>query len=362
MFGTVSLPSCNNQETSTKINSKNWLWFRPFSNISVDQRKRLLAKIKSVGIDAILPEVYNSWEARFVSKRLPSSSDWLEQLLPLAKEAGLEVHAWMWSMPCNIDQIHKDHPDWFAVNGKGESTVNKPAYVDYYKFMCPNREGVQNFVRGTVEELSQYSELDGIHLDYIRLPDVILAETLQPKYNIVQDREYPEYDYCYCDVCRSKFLESSGIDVSSLEDPSLNHEWRQFRYDSITNLVNNILIPTAKKYDKTVTAAVFPNWFHVRQQWSKWNLDGALPMLYHNFYNKGIEWIGEKTREEVAQLPKNRPLYSGLNVGALKPTQLIEAIEVSVKSGARGYSLFSADLMTDDHWASLEKYNNMTIE
>jgi hypothetical protein len=163
-------------------------------------------------------------------------------------------------------------------------------------------------------------------------------------------------------VCQSKFKESTGIDVASFEDPSVSDEWRQFRYDSITNLVNNILIPAAKKYSKTVTAAVFPNWFHVRQQWSKWNLDGALPMLYHNFYNKGIGWIGEKTREEVAQLPKNRPLFSGLNVGALVPTQLIEAIEVSLKSGASGYSLFSADLMTDDHWASLEKYNNMTIE
>jgi hypothetical protein len=34
-------------------------------------------------------------------------------------------------------------------------------------------------------------------LDYVRYPDVILGADLQPKYNIVQDTELPEYDYGY---------------------------------------------------------------------------------------------------------------------------------------------------------------------
>ena len=42
----------------------------------------------------------------------------------------------------------------------------------------------------------KFRELTGIRLDYIRQLDVILASGLQPSYGIVQDREYPEYDYC----------------------------------------------------------------------------------------------------------------------------------------------------------------------
>jgi carboxypeptidase C (cathepsin A) len=35
--------------------------------------------------------------------------------------------------------VIRDHPDWYNVNAKGESAVDKPAYVDYYKFLDPAR-------------------------------------------------------------------------------------------------------------------------------------------------------------------------------------------------------------------------------
>jgi len=357
-FLSSGLPACLSSGKGKRRNLKNWLWYRPFNNMSNDDRKRMFEKIKATGFDAILPEVYNSWGARYRSDRLPSSSDWLEQILPLAKEAGLEVHAWMWSMPCNLKNIHLKHPEWSAVNGKGESAFEKPAYVDYYKFMCPNREGVQEFVQKNVEELVKYTDLDGVHFDYIRFPDVILAEALQPKYNIVQDREYPEYDYCYCEVCRKKFKEQSGIDPMDLEDPSVNEAWRQFRYDSITNMVNNKLIPVIKKHNKFATAAVFPNWWHVRQEWSKWDLDAVLPMLYNKFYNEGIDWIEEMTKTGVNSLPKNISLYSGLAVSAFSPKELIQAIEASVNAGAGGISLFAADEIDDEQWKVLKSFLN----
>jgi uncharacterized lipoprotein YddW (UPF0748 family) len=337
---------------------KNWAWYRARSEISGDEQRKLMDKMRAAGIQAILPEVYNSHNARFRSQRLPVSAPVLEQLIPMAKSAGLEVHAWMWSMPNNIEKSHVQHPEWFAVNGKGESALQKPAYVDYYKFMCPNRPGVQEFVEENVKELAQYDDLDGIHLDYIRLPDVILAENLQPKYGIVQDREYPEYDYCYCEICRSLFEAEHDLDPLNLKDPSENQAWRQFRCDSITNLVNDRLIPAGRKHDKVMTAAVFPNWQHVRQEWSKWHLDAVLPMLYNSFYNQTIGWIKEKTATGVHSLPDTVSLYSGLFVPALEPEELIDAIEKSLEAGADGVSLFAVGSMTDRHWAVLSKYMN----
>lgn len=333
---------------------KNWAWIMTDTKPNEDEWKRKFSQMHEAGIDAILPEIYDSNHAYYQSRHLPVKEAWLEKLLPLAKSEGLEVHGWMRAMMCNIEEIKEKHPDWFVINRKGESAAEKPAYVNYYKFMCPSNPGVQEFVKATVTELSEYEQLDGVHLDYIRFPDVILAEALQPKYNIKQDKEYPEYDYCYCDICTSEFKKQTGIDIKKLEDPAANKKWRQFRYDRITNLVNKILVPAARKNKKPVTAAVFPNWEMVRQQWYRWDLDAFLPMLYNGFYAKGIDWIKEQTAIEVKSLKGRAPLYSGLFIPQLNPKELAEAVEASFSGGAKGVSLFLSYSMTDEHWQSFK--------
>nr|MBX2843129.1 family 10 glycosylhydrolase [Flammeovirgaceae bacterium] len=266
------------------------------------------------------------------------------------------MHGWMWTMPCTNQKIVKEHPDWYAVNGLGESAATKPAYVGYYKFLCPCHPEAQEFIRENVENLAQVEGLDGVHLDYVRLPDVILAEALQPKYNIVQDREFPQYDYSYSEHCRKAFKEQTGIDpLTDLKDPSANVEWRQFRQDSVSNLVNQKLAPEARKQNKMVTAAVFPNWPAVRQEWKTWDLDAFLPMLYHNFYNENLNWIGEKTKEEVNFVNNNQPVYSGLFVPSLTPKELKKAYQISIKSGGSGMALFDLNSLKDEHWEVLTK-------
>ncbi len=342
--------------SSSKMKRRmDWVWIGTDTHTTADEWKKRFEVMRDAGIGAILPEIYNSREAFFGSKHLPVGQPWLETILPLARDAGLDVHAWMWTMPCNVPSIVEKHPEWFVVNRLGESSTVKPAYVGYYKFLCPSRAEVWEFVGETVSELSQISELDGVHLDYIRYPDVILPVGLQPKYHIVQDKEYPQYDYCYCDVCRSEFRKETGIDPIKLEDPSSNADWNRFRYDRITHIVNDILRPIVHKREKLLTAAVFPNWKNVRQQWSHWKLDGAMPMLYSRFYDEGVTWIGEQTKEEVDSQKYGAPVYSGLSVGQLSADELASAVRVSSDSGGSGVSLFSAGSMTPEKWQSLKK-------
>ena len=319
---------------------KKWVWMNPWRDISDDEYKRRFEKIKSAGIDAILPNVYRSWKAEYTSNHLPMSEPLLEQFLPIAKEMGLEVHAWMWTMICNNEDIHKKNPSWFAINRNGQSTIDHPAYVGYYRFMCPNNPGVQEFVSKTVTELSYIDDLDGIHLDYVRLPDVILAKNLQSKYDIVQDKEYPEYDYCYCDICRSQFKELTNIDISTSKSPDENNAWRKFRYDSVTNMVNNFLVPAARSNNKFISAAVFPNWEHVRQQWSKWDLDAFFPMLYHEFYDEDIDWIIDNVIKGKSSISKTKELYCGVMVDMFDRNRMKEALVRSFQAGADGVSFF----------------------
>ncbi len=329
---------------------RTWLWMRGTkTGLPDDAWKRQFARLRENGIEAILPEVYNGTDALFDHPTFPVRERLLERLIPLAHEAGLQIHAWMWTMPCNNESIIRDHPDWYAVNGLNEPAHLKPAYVGYYKFLCPCHPEVQDFIQGNVEALAKIEGLDGVHLDYVRLPDVILAEALQPNYNIVQDREYPQYDYSYSTYCREGFKAKTGIDPLDLKDPSAHAEWRQFRYDSVSNLVNGRLAPTAKRYGKTITAAVFPNWTSVRQEWHTWELDAFLPMLYHNFYNADLNWIKEQVAAARQRLADKKPVYSGLFLPSLPPEDFKKAVELSLEGGAAGVALFSDGEFSDAH-------------
>ena len=329
--------------------TKNWVWINLSREQAPEVWQRDFARLRRSGIDAIVPEVYNGRNAYWGSRRLPVKTARLEMMLPLAKAEGLEVHAWMWCMPCLLPDMLAQHPDWYNVNAKGESAADKPAYVDYYRFLDPARPEVREFVQGTVRELAGIAELAGIHLDYIRHPDAILPKGLWSKYKLVQDRVYPAFDYGYTPYSRDVFKKKHGVDPLQIKDPSSHREWVQYRLDSVTELVNGHLVPAARGAGKQITAAVFPGPTLARQMvyqdWGRWDLDGFLPMLYHNFYEAGPEWVGEQTREGVATVKK--PVYSGLFGYALDAASLATTVEAALGGGAAGVSVFDAGALDE---------------
>lgn len=337
--------------------TKNWVWITLDREQPADGWKRDFALMRASGIDAVIPEVYNGRNAYWGSHRLPVKAERLEMLLPLAKAEGLEVHAWMWSMPCLLDDVLKNHADWYNVNAKGESAADKPAYVPYYRFLDPARPEVREFVHDTVKELSAIAELTGVHLDYIRHPDAILPKTLWSQYGIVQDKVYPPYDYGYTEYSRSAFKKAHGIDPIELPDPESNADWLQYRLDSVTDLVNGFLVPAAHATGKRITAAVFPGPTlargMVRQDWGRWNLDAFLPMLYNNFYEAGPEWVTTETREGVGTV--QQPVYSGLFVPPVDAAGLKALVAAALAGGASGVSLFAADALDQAKWKAFSE-------
>lgn len=317
------------------------------------------ADLKSKGIDGLM---YNGGQDPATYARVGK----------LVKEAGMAFHAWI---PTMVQPIKPGLDSaWYGVNGKGESALTDPAYVDYYKFLCPNYEGVYQFLSNMYTSVAKVDAIDGVHLDYIRFPDVILARGLWEKYGLVMDREYPEYDYCYCDKCVADFKAKSGIDITEAEDPSTVQEWKQFRYDLITDLVNR-LVEDVHKTGKEINAAVFPGPNSVakkivRQEWDKWKLDAFYPMNYNDFYLEGPEWVGEVTKEGVGAINDRVPVYSGLFIcprpekkgsekdpenHGLLPEEIGTAIRASMDNGAAGICLFTPGRMTDAHWEAFEK-------
>lgn len=315
--------------------------------------------LKEKGIDGLM---YNGGKDPEVYKRVGK----------IAKEAGLEFHTWIPTLTQSNNPEIK--PEWYAVNGLGESAYDKPAFVSYYNFACPNREEVCQYLEKMYGAIADIPAVDGIHLDYIRYPDVILARGLWEKYGLVMDREYPQYDYCYCDKCVADFKAKTGIDIKSVEDPSQVEEWKQFRYDIITNLVNR-LADVAHSKNKQINAAVFPGPNSiakkiVRQEWDKWNIDAFFPMNYNDFYLEDTKWVGEVTKEAVTALNNRKPVYSGLFIcpdpekktsepdpenHGLIPSEIEAAIRESMENGAAGICLFTPGRMTEEGWEAFDK-------
>ncbi|SHK28637.1 hypothetical protein [Rhodothermus profundi] len=322
---------------------KHWAWMG--ANVgSEEAARRTFARLRASGIDALL-----------LHENRAEGPAFYERLIPLAQAEGLELHAWIPTMM--RAELLEDHPDWYAVNREGVSTAQQPPYVDYYRFLSPCVPGVRTYLANYYDRMAQIEGLAGLHLDYIRFPDVILPITLQPKYGLVQDREYPPFDYGYHPECRSQFKAQTGLDPLQLEDPSTHAAWRQFRYDQITTVVRQIAARVHAR-GKPLTAAVFPTpeiaRTLVRQDWPRWPLDAVMPMIYHNFYDKPVAWIETATREGVKALDGRIPLYSGLFIPALTPAELDQAIDYALAGGAAGVSLFNVESLTDAHWKVLK--------
>lgn len=360
----VVLYACNKEkkvnqtpENNTKIPVYAWVGLD--KDKSDAEVKSQFADYKAKGIDGLM---FNGGHDPATYQRIGA----------IAKATGLEFHTWVPTMVQH--PTDKLQPEWFAINGKDESAYDKPAYVPHYTFLCPNREEVYQFLADLYGNIADVKEVDGIHLDYIRFPDVILARGLWDKYGLVMDKEYPEFDYCYCDKCVADFKAKSGIDIKSVEDPTSVEEWKQFRYDLITKMVNRLAEVVHNK-GKKINAAVFPGPNSiakkiVRQEWDKWNLDAIYPMNYNDFYLGDTKWIGRLTKEEVAAVEGKKPIYSGLFIcpnpekktqekdpenHGLLPEEIEDAIAESMNNGATGICLFTPGRMTDAHWKAFEK-------
>ncbi|MEX0289137.1 MAG: hypothetical protein AB3N14_08480 [Flavobacteriaceae bacterium] len=323
-----------------------WTWITASQERTDDSYKEEFAKYVDNGLDAVLINTN-------------ADPELLSRLAPIAVAAGLEVHAWMFTVNRPGDKIAEQHPEWYAVSKDGKSCYDQPPYVGYYKWLCPTRKASREHILSLVEGLAKVENVASVHLDYIRYSDVFLPIGLLPKYNLVQDTELPEYDFCYCEVCLSTFEEIHHKNPMQSENTAIDMEWKNFRLNRVKAIVDDAY-EIAHNNGKILTAAVFPYPemadHMVRQRWDKWNVDKVLPMIYNNFYNEEIDWIGYATKQGVLDLQgKQTELHTGIYVPDMSASDLSDAITYALENGAKGVSFFDGPALTDEQWAAVKK-------
>lgn len=325
---------------------KYWVWTSAASEKSDSAYTAEFKKYSENGIDAVLINTNTDPEL-------------LNRVTPLATAQGLEVHAWIMAMNRPGDSVALQHPEWYAVSREGKSTFDTRPYVDYYQWLCPTRQASRNHVLSLVEGLAKVEGVESVHLDYIRLPDVFLPVGLLPKYNLKQEEELPQFDFCYCDTCVAEFEKMHHRDPREMKNPALDIEWKQFRLNKIKAVVDDAY-KIAHENGKELTAAVFPYPeladHMVRQRWDKWNIDAVLPMIYNNFYNEGLDWIGFATRQGVKDLEaKETKLHTGIFVPPMSPEDIKTAISLAKENGASGVSFFDGDALTPEKLQAIKE-------
>ena len=335
------------QTESTNESFDFGVWITSKKNKTDEEYTLEFKKYKNSGIDEILINT-------------KASSEELKRLVPIASREGLRVHAWITAMNRPGDTVALKHPEWYTVSRNGESCFDNRPYVDYYQWLCPTRKESRNHVLSLIEGLAKVEGIESVHLDYIRFSDVFLPIGLLPKYNLKQETEMAEYDFCYCDVCISEFEKKHHKNPIKIKNIALDMEWKNFRLNAIKSVVDDAY-KTVNKYNKKLTAAVFPfpemAGHMVRQRWDKWDIDEVYPMLYHGFYNEEIDWIGYACKQGISDLKgKNVKLNVGVFLPSFKSNkELKEAILLVRKNKAQGITFFDGPLLTEDYLKTIKE-------
>ncbi|MEM0024339.1 MAG: family 10 glycosylhydrolase [Thermofilaceae archaeon] len=314
--------------------------------------EKAVDKIARLGFEEVLPLV-----ATVGGPLYPSSvraqpprfrgRDLVGRFIGEARRRGLGVHAWIVSLCYPNPEFEESRRNLYVVNKLGVSCVDRPPYVPHYKWLCPSREEVRENLADLFLEVAERYEVDGLHFDYIRYPDALLPKALRSRYQGVplEDVVKPEFDYCYCESCRSKYLRERGVDPRDIPfESELYEDWTKWRARQVTETVRYVLGKVKRAYPSMeVSAAVFPTpriaFSYVRQDWPSWGLDYYHPMIYHKYYGEGVEWIGEAVRECAS---RGLPISAGIKVDFMDSyEELKRGFELALENGARGITVFA---------------------
>lgn len=285
----------------------------------------------------------------------------LKRLIPIAQSEGIKLHAWIMTVNRPGDQEALKHPEWYMVSREGKSCYDHRPYVDYYQWLCPTRKESREHILQLISKLADVEGIESVHLDYIRFPDIFLPIGLLPNYNLVQEEELPQFDFCYCDACVAEFEKIHHKNPRTFKNPAIDIEWKQFRLNKIRDLVNDAAKIVRQK-GKKITAAVFPYPEMadqmVRQRWDKWDIDRVYPMIYHNFYNEETDWVGFATKQGIEDLKeKLTDLHTGIYVPPISAEELKKAILFAKENGAKGVSFYDGPDITAEQLNVIKEFS-----
>ena len=287
------------------------------------------------GVNAIFANVVWGGCAHYPSKLLPASNtlrlygDQIAAGLAAAKARHMQYHVWM--VLGKLDGAPPDFVERMKKEGRLQMTdtgVTRP-------WLSPHHPANRALILATVEELArQYPRLDGIHLDYIRLPDSLSCYSVATRQRFETETRRP------CAAWPGD-VKSGG---------KRNAEFRQWRTADITRLVAEIRATLRKTHPQIqLSAAVYgiaaARGGNIAQYWPDWLRAGTVDFLVPMNYTESSAEFANLVRTQVAYPGAKGRIIPGIGVAAdesrLDPAQVARQIVLARQAGCPGYVLFA---------------------
>ena len=325
-----------------------------------EQAMRAVQIAVDARLNALFVQVRGRGDAFYRSRLVPRSEslpdpefDPLALLVEEGHRAGLEVHAWVnmyltWKpteqRPASPLHIFLRHPEWFmrSIDGVDMGRVALDG-IDLVKrgvtgrFLSPGNPDVRAHLLRVIEEIVDEYDVDGIHMDYVRYPNI------HYDYNpAVSDAFKARYGF---DPAAGKDNEAgagAGPDVTDVRKL-----WHQWRSEQVTLLVGQVREAIARlKPAVRLSAAVKPDmesaYMQYGQDWIGWSNGGLVDFVVPMFYRGSAEKIERQMTEARTRVNKGS-LYAGIGVWNQSADDTVAQIEIARRKGLQGVVLFSVD-------------------
>lgn len=336
------------------------LWVLRSALVSRPRIDNMIRRATDNGFNTLLVQVRGRGDALYDSRVEPRSEllddaefDPLAYVVERAHSAGLEVHAWLnaflvWSAPQpprSPNHVVLARPDLVHVRSDGRSLLElSRAEIEGMGaegvFISPGNPEVRERLRAVVRELVERYDIDGVHLDYVRLPSM---------------------DVGYDVASRTEFMRRYGVDPLELvrgehgveklygDDGLRNLKalWTGWRSSSVTESVASVLSDMrearpALKLSAAVIADATAATTRYGQDWPVWLQSGLLDFAVPMCYSASTSFVKRQVGR-IKDVAKGRTFYPGLAIYNQSPARVVEKVRTLRTLGIDGFSFFCYD-------------------
>lgn len=298
---------------------------------------RTMKELSEAGFNAVISNLLWGGSGHYPSDVIERSAkfrqygDQVEQAIQAGKKYGVEVHAWQ---VCY--RLTGSTPKYVEKMKQAGRTQKRFDGTDG-DWLCPSHpENVDLECATFCELVRNYPDLAGIHYDYIR---------------------YPDGEHCFCEGCRDRFAEETGLEIARWPDDVLHggahrSRFEDWRCETITRLVECVhreakaIRPTIK-----ISAAVFSDYPGCRrgvgQDWPLWVEKGYLDFICPMNYTENLGRFESLTKRQKELIDGRIPHYPGIGATAtgiaMTPDRVALEIEIARQLESPGFVIFNLD-------------------
>lgn len=330
----------------------------------------LLERAKRLRVSDLFVQVYRGGRAFYPAdpafERAPkvgtTEIDPLTLLLRDAHAQGLRVHAWVNVLSLSTRRDAKLLADLgrdaILVDRRGRSLLDYPDFDlpepdrQFYRmgtpglYLDPAVPSVRERILATFQDLvARYPELDGLHLDYIRHPDLLPF--------IPGSRFGVGLEFGYGEIARTRYRDETGrADPIEGAAPGVvrdSEAWDAWRRQQVTTLVEEIgrasrAIRPGLILSAAVISHVERSYLSLAQDWPHWLATGALDRVIPMVYTRDDQLLGYQLEGYVGLTGSDR-IWPGIGVWLFEanPAQAVAQL-----ARLRGLPFTGEVLFSDD--------------